>query len=160
MGSGTILREVIAAGALLEDDWNIAADIWSATSFNELGREGQDVERWNMLHPMDKPRVPYVTQQLADAKGPVIAATDYMRAFAEQIRPFVGDHKYVTLGTDGFGRSDLRANLRAHFEVNRYYVVVAALKAMADLGEVDSKVVSDAIKLYKLDPEKPNPITA
>ena len=103
MGSGTILREVIAAGALLEDDWNIAADIWSATSFNELGREGQDVERWNMLHPMDKPRVPYVTQQLADAKGPVIAATDYMRAFAEQIRPFVGDHKYVTLGTDGFG---------------------------------------------------------
>jgi len=160
MGSGTILREVIAAGALLEDDWNIAADIWSATSFNELGREGQDVERWNMLHPMDKPRVPYVTQQLADAKGPVIAATDYMRAFAEQIRPFIGDHKYVTLGTDGFGRSDLRANLRAHFEVNRYYVVVAALKAMADLGEVDSKVVSDAIKLYKLDPEKPNPITA
>ena len=160
MGSGTILREVIAAGALLEDDWNIAADIWSATSFNELGREGQDVERWNMLHPMDKPRVPYVTQQLADAKGPVIAATDYMRAFAEQIRPFVGDHKYVTLGTDGFGRSDLRANLRAHFEVSRYYVVVAALKAMADLGEVDSKVVSDAIKLYKLDPEKPNPITA
>ena len=159
MGSGTILREVIAAGALLEDDWNIAADIWSATSFNELGREGQDVERWNMLHPMDKPRVPYVTQQLADAKGPVIAATDYMRAFAEQIRPFVGDHKYVTLGTDGFGRSDLRANLRAHFEVNRYYVVIAALKAMADLGEVDSKVVSDAIKLYKLDPEKPNPIT-
>lgn len=160
MGSGSILREVIAAAAMLEDEWNIAADIWSVTSFNELRREGLDVERWNMLHPMDKPRSAYVSDQLAGAKGPAVAATDYMRSYPEQIRPYLGERHFVTLGTDGFGRSDLRAQLRKHFEVNRYYVVVAALKALADTGEIDSKIVAQAIRAYKIDSEKPNPLTA
>ncbi len=159
LGSGTILREVIAAAALLEDEWNIAADIWSVTSFTELYREAMDVERWNTLHPMDKPRVAYVTQTLAKQKGPLIAATDYIRSFPEQIRPYVGDRDYVTLGTDGYGRSDMRSQLRKFFEVNRHYVVVAALKCLADAGEVDSSLVAQAIKAYKIDPEKPNPAT-
>lgn len=159
MGSGTILREVIAAAAMLEDEWNIAADIWSVTSFTELEREAADCKRWNTLHPMDEERVPYVTQQLADAKGPVVAATDYMRAFSEQIRPYVGHRRYITMGTDGFGRSDLRSELRRHFEVNAHYVVVTALKALADMGEIEPKVVAQAIKVYKIDPDKPNPVT-
>ena len=159
MGSGTILREVIAAAAMLEDEWNIAADIWSVTSFNELRRDAMDVERWNMLHPMDKPRSSYLLQQLAHSKGPAVAATDYIRAYPEQIRPYLNERHFIALGTDGYGRSDLRAQLRKHFEVNRYYVVVAALKALADTGEVDAKVVAQAIKAYKIDPEKPNPVT-
>jgi pyruvate dehydrogenase E1 component len=160
MGSGTILREVIEAAELLEKDWNVAADVWSVTSFTELRRDGMDVDRWNMLHPLEKkPRVPYVTQTLAKAKGPAIAATDYMRAFPEQIRPHMGDRQYVTLGTDGYGRSDLRSQLRKFFEVNRYYVVVAALKALADDGEIEQSVVAQAIKAYKIDPDKPNPTT-
>ena len=145
LGSGTILREVIAAAALLEDEWNVAADVWSATSFTELRREAIDVERWNMLHPMDKPRVAYVSEALGGHKGPVVAATDYMRSFPDQIRPYLGDRHYLTLGTDGFGRSDLRSQLRKFFEVNRHYVVVAALKALADVGEVDSSLVAQAI---------------
>ena len=160
MGSGTILREVIAAANLLEEEWNVAADVWSVTSFNELRRDGIDVERWNMLHPTKKPRVPHVQRMLGDARGPVVAATDYLRAFPEQIRPYLGDRHYLTLGTDGFGRSDLRSQLRKHFEVNRYYVVVGALKALADMGEIEPKVVAQAIKAYKIDPEKPNPVTA
>ncbi len=159
MGSGTILREVIAAANLLEEEWNVAADVWSVTSFNELRRDGIDVERWNMLHPTKKPRVPHVQRMLGDARGPVVAATDYIRAFPEQIRPYLGDRHYLTLGTDGFGRSDLRSQLRKHFEVNRYYVVVGALKALADTGEIEPKVVAQAIKAYKIDPEKPNPVT-
>ncbi len=160
LGSGAILREVIAAANLLEEEWNVAADVWSVTSFNELRRDGIDVERWNMLHPTRKPRLSYVAQQLDKAKGPAVAATDYMRAYADQIRPYLGDRHYITLGTDGFGRSDLRAQLRKHFEVNRYYVVVAALKALADTGEVEPKVVAQAIKAYKIDPEKTNPVQA
>ncbi len=159
MGSGTILREVIAAANLLEEEWNVAADVWSVTSFNELRRDGIDVERWNMLHPTKTPRVPHVQKVLGDARGPVVAATDYIRAFPEQIRPYLGDRHYLTLGTDGFGRSDLRSQLRKHFEVNRYYVVVGALKALADVGEIEPKVVAQAIKAYKIDPEKPNPVT-
>ncbi len=159
MGSGTILREVIAAAALLEDEWNVAADVWSVTSFTELQRDAIDAERWNMLHPMDKPRVPYVSQMLDDKKGPAVAATDYIRSFPEQIRPYLGDRHYLTLGTDGFGRSDLRSQLRKFFEVNRHYVVVAALKALADVGEVDTSLVAQAIKAYKIDPDKPNPAT-
>ncbi|RMG35061.1 MAG: pyruvate dehydrogenase (acetyl-transferring), homodimeric type [Gammaproteobacteria bacterium] len=159
MGSGTILREVIAAANLLEEEWNVAADVWSATSFNELRRDGIDTERWNLLHPTRKPRLPYVQQALGDAKGPVVAATDYMRTFADQIRPYLGDRHFIALGTDGFGRSDLRSQLRKHFEVNRYYVVVGALKALADTGEIEPKVVAQAIKAYKIDPEKPNPVT-
>jgi len=159
MGSGTILREVIAAAALLEDEWNIAADIWSVTSFTELRREAMDVERWNMLHPMDKSRVPFVTRTLEKQKGPVVAATDYMRSFPEQILPYLGDRHFIALGTDGFGRSDRRSQLRKFFEVNRHYVVVAALKALADVGEVDASLVGQAIKAYKIDPDKPNPAT-
>ena len=159
MGSGTILREVIEAARLLEEDFGIAADVWSATSFNELKREGIDVERWNMLHPEKKARVSYVEKTLSETNGPIIAATDYMRSYAEQIRPYLNDRKYLVLGTDGFGRSDMRSQLRKFFEVNRYYVVVGALTALVDTGELEAKVVAQAIKKYGIDPEKPNPVT-
>ncbi|QYZ65614.1 MAG: pyruvate dehydrogenase [Gammaproteobacteria bacterium (ex Lamellibrachia satsuma)] len=158
LGSGAILREVIAAAELLEKDFSISADVWSVTSFNELRRDGLDVERWNMLHPDETPRNGYVEGLLADAKGPVVAATDYLRSYADQIRPFV-KASYSVLGTDGFGRSDMRSQLRKFFEVNRYYIVVAALKMLADDGEIDLSNVSKAIKKYKIDPEKPNPTT-
>ena len=158
LGSGTILREVIAAADLLDKDWGVAADVWSVTSFNELRRDGQDAERWNMLHPSRKPRVPYVAQQFDGIEGPVVAATDYMRAYSDQIRPFLPQH-YLTLGTDGYGRSDMRSQLRKFFEVNRYYVAVAALKALADEGKVEVAEVGKAIRKYKIDPEKPNPLT-
>ena len=158
LGSGTILREVMGAAELLEKDWDVSADVWSVTSFNELRREGQDVERWNMLHPGKKQRVPYVTGQFEGIDGPLVAATDYIRAYADQIRPFLGQ-RYVTLGTDGYGRSDMRSQLRKFFEVNRYYVVVAALKALADDGRVDKAQVGKAIRKYRIDPEKPNPLT-
>jgi pyruvate dehydrogenase E1 component len=158
LGSGTILREVIAAGELLEKDFGIAADIWSVTSFNELRREGLDKERWNMLHPDSKPRQSYVEEQLDGAKGPVVAATDYIRSYADQIRPFI-KQRYSVLGTDGYGRSDMRSQLRKFFEVNRHYVVLAALKALADDGEIPVAEVKKAIKKYRIDPDKPNPVT-
>ncbi|MET0066268.1 MAG: pyruvate dehydrogenase (acetyl-transferring), homodimeric type [Candidatus Thiodiazotropha sp.] len=157
MGSGTILREVIAAAELLEKDFKVSADVWSATSFNELRREGLEVERWNTLHPDAQPKVSYVTQCLEGRKGPVIAATDYVRSYADQIRGFVPG-RYAVLGTDGYGRSDMRSQLRKFFEVNRYYVVIAALKALVDEGALEADVVSKAIKQYKIDPEKPNPM--
>ena len=160
LGSGTILREVIAAGELLGADWDVAADIWSAPSLTELRREGLAVDRWNMLHPEAKARVPYVTQCLERRAGPVVVATDYMKSFADPIRSFIPkDRIYRVLGTDGYGRSDSRAKLRHFFEVNRYFVTIAALKALADQGEIKSKVVSDAIKKYRIDTEKPNPVT-
>ena len=159
LGAGTILREVIAAAELLENDFDIAADVWSVTSFNELRREGLDVERWNMLHPTKKAKISYVEKTLSATNGPVVAATDYMRSYAEQIRPYLGDKHYATLGTDGYGRSDMRSQLRKFFEVNKYYVAVGALKALADTGEIDKKVVAEAIKKYGIDPEKPNPTT-
>jgi pyruvate dehydrogenase E1 component len=158
LGSGTILREVIAAAELLEQDFGIAADIWSVTSFNELRREGLDVERWNMLHPGQPPRLSYVEQQMHGRSGPVVAATDYIRSYADQIRPFVPG-TYRVLGTDGYGRSDRRSQLRKFFEVNRYYVVLAALKALADEGVLKPAEVSAAIKKYQIDPDKPNPWT-
>jgi pyruvate dehydrogenase E1 component len=158
MGCGTILREVIEAAKLLKEDFGVAADVWSTTSFTELRREGMDAQRWNMLHPDKKPRISYVEQCLSDRKGPVVAASDYVRLFADQIRSFV-PRRYVTLGTDGFGRSDMRKQLRKFFEVDRYYVAVAALKALADDGEIPAKKVSDAIEKYDIDPEKPNPLT-
>ncbi|OOZ36305.1 pyruvate dehydrogenase (acetyl-transferring), homodimeric type [Solemya velesiana gill symbiont] len=158
LGSGTILREVIAAGEMLEKDFNVSADIWSVTSFNELRKEGLNKERWNMLHPDKKPQLSYVEQQLGKRKGPVVAATDYMRSYADQIRTFVpGD--YRVLGTDGYGRSDMRSQLRKFFEVNRYYIVLAALKSLADQGEIPVAEVKKAIKKYRIDPEKPNPVT-
>jgi pyruvate dehydrogenase E1 component len=158
MGSGTILREVLAAADLLEGDWGVSADVWSLTSCNELGRDGAAVVRWNTLHPLEEPRVPYVSQQLAGRKGPAVVATDYVRAYAEQLRPYVG-RRFLALGTDGFGRSDVRAQLRRFFEVDRYYVAVAALTALAEEGELERKVVADAIRKYRVDPEKPNPAT-
>jgi pyruvate dehydrogenase E1 component len=161
LGSGTILREVIAAAELLEKDWNVSADVWSATSFTELRREGLETERWNMLHPETKPRVSFVEQCLGPRDGPVVAATDYVKAFADQIRAFVPKGRsYRVLGTDGFGRSDTRAKLREFFEVNRYYVVLAALKALADQGELKPAVVTQVMKKYGIDPEKPSPVTA
>ncbi|MBK9615965.1 MAG: pyruvate dehydrogenase (acetyl-transferring), homodimeric type [Uliginosibacterium sp.] len=159
MGSGTIFREVIAAAELLKADWGVDADIWGAPSFNELARDGQDVERWNLLHPMDTPRVPHVTQKLVGAQGPVIVATDYIRLYAEQIRAYVPG-KYVVLGTDGFGRSDTREALRQHFEVNRYWVAIAALKALADEGKVERDKVAAALVKYGIDVNKPNPLFA
>jgi len=158
MGSGTILREVLAAADLLEGDWGVSADVWSLTSCNELGRDGAAVVRWNILHPLEEQRVPYVSRQLAGRKGPAVAATDYVRAYAEQLRPYVG-RRFLALGTDGFGRSDVRAQLRRFFEVDRYYVAVAALTALAEEGELERKVVADAIRKYRVDPEKPNPAT-
>ncbi len=158
LGSGTILREVLAAAELLEQDFKVAADAWSVTSFNELRRDGIDVERWNMLHPEEPPRVAYVSSALADSKGPIVAATDYVRNYADQIRPYL-DRRYRVLGTDGFGRSDMRSQLRKHFEVNRYYVVLAALQALAEEGAVDTALVGKAIAKYKIDPDKPNPVT-
>ncbi|MFO1395793.1 MAG: pyruvate dehydrogenase (acetyl-transferring), homodimeric type [Burkholderiales bacterium] len=158
MGSGVILRQVMAAAELLKNDWGVASDIWSCPSFTELARDGNAVMRWNMLHPTAKPRTSHVEQCLAGTQGPVIAATDYMRLFAEQIRPLVG-RRYVVLGTDGFGRSDTRDELRRFFEVNPHYVTVAALKALADEGTIPAAKVGEAIAKYGLDPEKPAPWT-
>ena len=158
MGSGTIFREVIAAADLLKQDWGVDSDIWGAPSFNLLARDGQDAERWNMLHPKEAPRLSHVAQKLAGAKGPVIASTDYIRMFAEQIRPFVPNH-YVVLGTDGFGRSDTREKLRHFFEVDRYWVTLAALKTLADEGTISRDIVAEAMAKYGLDANKPNPLT-
>ena len=138
LGSGSILRESLAAQELLESDWGVAADVWSCPSFNELARDGKAAERWNLLHPTDKPRVPFVTQQLDKHAGPVVASTDYVRLFAEQIRPFLPKGRnYRVLGTDGFGRSDTRTELRRHFEVDRHYIVLAALRGLVDEGLVE-----------------------
>ncbi|MBC7786183.1 MAG: pyruvate dehydrogenase (acetyl-transferring), homodimeric type [Methylophilaceae bacterium] len=158
MGSGVILREVIAAAEMLEKDWGVSADVWSVPSFTELRREAQDCERWNMLNPEKPQRINYVAQCLKDSKGPVIASTDYMKAFAEQIATFV-PNKFVALGTDGFGRSDSREALRSFFEVDRYYVVLATLKALVDESKLPAAQASEAIKKYKLDANKPNPTT-
>ncbi|MBZ0104220.1 MAG: pyruvate dehydrogenase (acetyl-transferring), homodimeric type [Sulfuricella denitrificans] len=158
MGSGTILREVEAAAELLENDFGVSAEVWSVTSFNELRREGLDVSRWNMLHPEKPQRESYVGKCLKGGKEPVIASTDYMKAYADQIREFVPAN-FVTLGTDGFGRSDSREKLRSFFEVDRYHVVLAALKALADEGTLPAAKVSEAMKKYGIDPNKPNPVT-
>ncbi|HEY1653934.1 MAG TPA: pyruvate dehydrogenase (acetyl-transferring), homodimeric type [Candidatus Tumulicola sp.] len=156
-GSGAILREVLAAAELLENEWNVRSDVWSVTSFNQLQRDGIAAQRWNLLHPEAPPRRSFVEESLGGRPGPGVAATDYVHTFAEQIHPFVGRH-YVTLGTDGYGRSDYRRKLREFFEVNRHFVVLAALKALADEGTVAPALVAKAIKKYHIDPNKPNPI--
>jgi pyruvate dehydrogenase E1 component len=162
LGSGSILRESMAAKELLEKDWGVGANVWSCPSFNELARDGLDAERWNLLHPTEKsPRVPFVTQQLEKTTGPVIASTDYIKAFAEQIRGFIPKGRaYKVLGTDGFGRSDFRSKLREHFEVNRHYIVVAALKALSEEGAVPASKVAEAIKKYGIKADKINPLYA
>jgi len=157
LGSGTILREVIAASGLLAEDFDVAADIWSVTSFNELRREGLAVQRWNLLHPEETPKSSYVTTILKDKVGPVIATTDYVKNIADQIRAFIPHANYYVLGTDGFGRSDSRKQLRRFFEVDRYYIAIAALKGLADTGKIPPAKVTEAIKKYGLDPEKVNP---
>jgi pyruvate dehydrogenase E1 component len=161
LGSGTILRESMAAKELLEKDWGVAANVWSCPSFNELARDGQDCERRNLLHPAEKPRVPFVTEQLTPHAGPVIAATDYIKNYVDQIRAFIPKGRtYKVLGTDGFGRSDFRSKLREHFEVNRHYIVVAALKALAEDGAVPSSTVGEAINKYQIKTDKINPLYA
>jgi len=158
MGSGVILREVIEAQKILERDYGVSADVWSVTSFNELRKDALEVDRWNRMNP-DKPqKESHITKRLKKAEGPIIASTDYMKSFAEQIAVFL-PHKFVALGTDGFGRSDSRENLRHFFEVDRHYVVVATLKALSDEGKIKSSIVTDAIKKFKLNPNKPNPVT-
>jgi len=161
LGSGTILRESIAAQELLEQEWGVAANVWSCPSFNELTRDGQDVERWNLLHPLETPRISFVSQQLEPHTGPVVASTDYMKNYAEQIRSFIPRGRtYKVLGTDGFGRSDFRAKLREHFEINRHYIVLAALKALSEEGAVPVAKVAEAIAKYGIRTEKINPLHA
>jgi pyruvate dehydrogenase E1 component len=168
LGSGTILRESMAAKELLEKDWDVGANVWSCPSFNELTREGQDADRYNLLHPEAKPRKSFVEEQLSKTTGPVVASTDYMKAYAEQIRPYVqkatADGKptrtYKVLGTDGFGRSDFRSKLREHFEINRHYIVISALKALADDGKLPLAKVTEAIKKYGIKTDKINPLYA
>ena len=151
---------MVEAGAeLLRDDFGVVADVWSVTSFTELRRDGIDAERWSMLHPTEEPRPSYVESRLADRPGPVVAATDYMRTFADQIRPYV-PRVYRVLGTDGYGRSDFRAALRGFFEVDRRYVAVAALGALAAEGAVEPATVHDAIERYGIDPDRPAPARA
>jgi pyruvate dehydrogenase E1 component len=161
LGSGTILREVIAGAEMLEKDWGVAADIWSCTSFTELAREGGEVARFNMLNPTVKEKQSYVAQQLEKTSGPIVASTDYMKLYAEQIRAYVPKGRtYRVLGTDGFGRSDTRAKLRSHFEVDRQFVVISALKALCDDGLVPAAKVQEAMTKYGIDAQRLNPATA
>jgi pyruvate dehydrogenase E1 component len=161
MGSGTILREVMAAAEMLKTDWGVVANVWSCPSFNELRRDGLECERYNLLHPKETPKVPFVAQQLAAHEGPVIASTDYMKSFADQIRGFIPSNMpFKVLGTDGFGRSDSRAKLREHFEVDRRFVVLAALKSLVDQRKLDAGVCAKAIKQYGINPDKASPALA
>ncbi|HEX5358184.1 MAG TPA: pyruvate dehydrogenase (acetyl-transferring), homodimeric type [Aquabacterium sp.] len=161
LGAGSILRESMAAKELLEAEWGVGANVWSCPSFNQLAREGQDAERHNLLHPTGEQRVPFVTAQLGGHAGPVVASTDYVKALPEQIRAYIPkDRTYKVLGTDGFGRSDFRYRLREHFEINRHYIVVAALKALAEDGQVPLTKVAEAIAKYGIDTNKINPLYA
>ena len=158
MGGGTILREVEAAADILANDFSVGADVWSLTSVNQLRRDGLACEHWNLLHPDQAPKAPYISQMLAGREGPVICATDYMKSYGEQVRPYI-ESRFTVLGTDGYGRSDSRAQLRRHFEVDRYFVVIAALKSLADDGVIKPSVVSKAIKQFGINSEKPDPMT-
>jgi pyruvate dehydrogenase E1 component len=158
LGCGSILNYARRAAVILSDDYGIGSDVFSVTSFNELARDGQDADRWNMLHPQSEPRVPYIAQVLG--KAPAIAATDYMKVYGDQVRAFVPAESYRVLGTDGFGRSDSRENLRRHFEVNEGYIVVAALTELAKLGRIDSALVAQAIAKFGIDADKINPLYA
>jgi len=157
MGAGTILNEVVAASQILKEEFSVETDIWSLTSVNELVREGQAVDRWNLLHPTETPKISYVEQQVGDISDPIVIATDYMKAYAEQLRRYLPSSLHV-LGTDGFGRSDSRETLRHFFEVDRYFIVVAALKGLADKEIIEQSVVSEAIESFSIDPEKMNPL--
>jgi len=156
LGSGTILLEVIAAADQLAEDFGVAADVWSVPSFTELRRDGLDVERWNLLHPTEPPHTNYVESCLSQREGPVVAATDHMKALADGIRAFV-PRRYRVLGTDGYGRSDYRKQLRSFFEVDRSFIAIAALKALADDGMIPASTVVDAMRKYSIEPDRPNP---
>jgi len=158
MGSGSILREVEAAAVILEKDYGVAANIWSLTSINELQREGKAVARWNMLHPESEPRVPYVSELLGSDGGPCVVATDYIKSYADQLREFIPG-RYTVLGTDGYGRSDTRAKLRKFFEVSREFVVIAALKSLADEGSIEMAVVTEAMRALGVSADKIDPVT-
>ena len=158
MGSGVILREVIEAAKMLETEWNVSADIYSVTSFTELRREAQDNERWNMLNPEKKQKISIIQEIISDKESPIVASTDYMKSYAEQIANFI-PNKFVSLGTDGYGRSDSREALRSFFEVDRCYIVVAALKALVDSKKIDIEILTKAIKKYKMKNDKPNPVS-
>ena len=156
LGSGTILNEVMKAGEILSSEYGIGSDVFSVTSFNELARDGQDAARQNLLQPEAEPRAPYIAKVLG--AEPAIAATDYMKNYAEQVRAFIPAESFAVLGTDGYGRSDSRENLRTHFEVNRHYVVVATLNELAKRGDVEPSTVTEAISKYEIDVNKPNPL--
>jgi pyruvate dehydrogenase E1 component len=158
MGSGTLLLEVREAANMLREQFNIATDVWSVTSFNELRRNGLAVERFNRMRPGQVPVATYIEQCLEGRKGPVIVSTDYMKLYADQIRQWVHGREFKVLGTDGYGRSDSRKQLRHFFEVDRRWIVVAALEALANRGEIAQEVVSQAIAQFGIDPEKPNPL--
>lgn len=158
MGAGTILNEVRAAAEILRSDFDVEADVWSVTSVNELTRDGQRATRWNLLHPTEAPRKPYITQQLEGRDGPVVIATDHLKTYSEQLRAYI-PADYTVLGTEGFGRSDSRSRLRYFFEVNRHFVVIAALKSLADQGKIKADVVAKAIKKFGIDPEKADPMS-
>jgi pyruvate dehydrogenase E1 component len=159
MGSGTILREAIAAANILEQDFGVKSDVWSATSFTELRRDGADCTRWNRLNPENKPRTPWVVECMEGRKGPVVAATDYVRAYADQIRGFLPQEDYIVLGTDGFGRSDTRKNLRKFFEVDRFQIAYAAMYALHRQGTVGQGELLEARKKLGIDPDKANPVS-
>ena len=154
---GTEGQNTEAAADMLERDFGVAADIWSLTSVNELARDGNDAVRWNRLHPTEAPRAPYLTAQLSETKGPFIAATDYQKAHTDQLRQFIPGH-FTVLGTDGFGRSDTRRQLRQHFEVSREHIVLATLTALVDEGELDISIVERAISELEINTDKPNPM--
>ena len=158
MGSGSILQEVMSAADLLKNDWAVEADIWSVPGINQLAREGSECERWNLTHPEQEKKVPYLTEILKEHEGPFVISTDYIRAYPEQIRRFIPGSLTV-LGTDGYGRSDSREQLRRFFEIDRYYIAAAALKGLADQGKLEASVVAEALKKYKIEPDKPNPMT-
>ena len=158
LGSGTILLEVQEAAKILREEFGVGADVWSVTSFNELRRNGLEVERWNRLHPRDTARLSHVEECLKGRQGPVVASTDYMKLFADQVRQWVPQNTYTVLGTDGFGRSDTRKKLRDFFEVDRYWVTIAALEALVKEGQLDVQVVIDAMAKFGIDANKPNPL--
>ncbi|MCL4128926.1 UNVERIFIED_CONTAM: hypothetical protein GTU68_043851 [Idotea baltica] len=157
MGAGSILNEVREAAIILKEKYGVESDIWSLTSVNQLTRDGQAVERWNMLNPKESEKTAYITEQLADRQGPVVVATDYVKSYTEQLRAYIPAN-YKVLGTDGFGRSDTREQLRHFFEVNRYFIVLAALKSLSDEGKIEISVVEQAIADFDLDPNKVNPL--
>jgi len=158
MGSGTIFREILAAAEILKEKFDVDADIWSIPGINQLHRDGVEVERYNLSHPEEKQRTPYLTEIMSGFEGPVVISTDYIRAYPEQIRRLIPQAKITILGTDGFGRSDTREALRRFFEVDRYYIVLAALKNLADMKKIPAKVVSEAIEMFDIEVDKPNPI--